>query len=164
MNFKGGGDRDTHMSDKAPKDQEQKAAEAKVEEFRKELGPFVTAAEATRMAMAFTDSRKADNPIIFANDAFLELTGYDRDEVLAQSFNFILASGADEKTVRQVEAAFANPSENEPEIHYRRKMEASAGRTFSSPRSRTSKARWCSIFCRWSIPRITKWQSKTPHC
>jgi PAS domain S-box-containing protein len=109
------------MSDKAPKDQEQKAAEAKVEEFRKELGPFVTAAEATRMAMAFTDSRKADNPIIFANDAFLELTGYDRDEVLAQSFNFILASGADEKTVRQVEAAFANPSENEPEIHYRRK-------------------------------------------
>lgn len=109
-----------NMSDKAPKDQEQKGAEAEVEEFKQELGPFVTATETTRMPMAFTDARKADNPIIFANDAFLKLTGYDRDEVLAQSFNFILA-GASEKTLHKVEAAFANPSEAEPEIHYRRK-------------------------------------------
>lgn len=109
------------MSDKAPKDQEQKTAEAEIDEFKKELGPFVVAAETTRMPMAFTDSSKADNPIIFANDAFLELTGYDRDEVLAQSFNFILAAGTDEKTVREVEAAFADPSKEEPEIHYRRK-------------------------------------------
>ena len=109
------------MSDKAPKDREQKTAEAEVEEFRNNLGPFVVAAETTRMPMAFTDSSKADNPIIFANDAFLELTGYDRDEVLAQSFNFILAAGTDEETVREVEAAFADPSKDEPEIHYRRK-------------------------------------------
>jgi PAS domain S-box-containing protein len=109
------------MSDKAPKDQEQKTAEAEIDEFKKELGPFVVAAETTRMPMAFTDSSKADNPIIFANDAFLELTGYDRDEVLAQSFNFILAAGTDEETVREVEAAFADPSKEEPEIHYRRK-------------------------------------------
>ena len=33
------------MSDKAPKDQEQKAAEAEVEEFKEDLGPFVIAAE-----------------------------------------------------------------------------------------------------------------------
>ncbi len=109
------------MSDKAPKDQEQKAAEAEVEEFKKDLGPFVIAAETTRMPMAFTDSRKDDNPIIFANDAFLKLTGYDRDEVLAQSFNFILALGTDAKTVRAVEAAFDDPTKKDPEIHYRRK-------------------------------------------
>jgi PAS domain S-box-containing protein len=109
------------MSDKAPKDSEQKTAEAEVDEFKKELGPFVVAAETTRMPMAFTDPSKTDNPIIFANDAFLELTGYDRDEILAQSFNFILAAGADETTVCEVEAAFADPSEVEPEIHYRRK-------------------------------------------
>ena len=56
------------MSDKAPKDRQQKGAEAEVEEFKKNLGPFVTATEATRMPMAFTDARKADHPIIFAND------------------------------------------------------------------------------------------------
>ena len=43
------------------------------------------------MPMVFTDAEKSDHPIIFVNDAFLELTGYDRDEVLAQSFNFLLA-------------------------------------------------------------------------
>lgn len=108
------------MSDKAVKDQEQKIAEAEVEEFEEDLGPFVIAAETTRMPMVFTDAREADNPIIFANDSYLKLTGYNRDEVLAQSFNFILASD-DEKAVREIEAAFADPSEEGPEIHYRRK-------------------------------------------
>jgi len=109
------------MSDKAPKDQEQRIAEAEVKEFKQELGPFVIAAETTRMPMVFTDPRSADNSIIFANDAFLKLTGYDRDEVLAQSFNFLLGSGADEDSRREIDAEFADPSEEGPEIHYRRK-------------------------------------------
>ncbi len=37
------------------KSDDQKDAEAGVESFRKELGPFVVAAETTRMAMVFTD-------------------------------------------------------------------------------------------------------------
>lgn len=64
------------------KSDEQKEAEAEVEGFRKERGPFVVAAETRRMAMVFTDAKESDNPIIFANDAFLALTGYDRKEVL----------------------------------------------------------------------------------
>ena len=51
------------MSDKAPKDQEQKAAEADVEGFRRDLGPFVIAADTTRMPMVFTDA-KPGNPVI----------------------------------------------------------------------------------------------------
>jgi PAS domain S-box-containing protein len=109
------------MSDKAHKDREQKAAEAEVEHFKEDLGPFVVAAESTRMPMVFTDSKKPDNPIIFANDAFLKLTGYDRDEVLAQSFNFLLASGTDTDAVRQIKAAFAKHSDETLEIHYSRK-------------------------------------------
>ncbi len=109
------------MSDKAPKDREQKAAEAEVEEFKKNLGPFVVAAETTRMAMVFTDAKEPDNPIIFANDSFLKLTGYDRDEVLAQSFNFLLASGTDEKAMSKIEKAFAESCDEDPEIHYRHK-------------------------------------------
>ena len=109
------------MSDKAPKDHEQKVAEAAVEGFKQDLGPFVIAAETTRMAMVFTDACEADNPIIFANDSFLKLTGYNRDEVLAQSFNVILASGASKEAKAEIEAAFADPSEESPEIHYQRK-------------------------------------------
>ena len=40
---------------------------AEVESFRKDLGPFVVAAETTRMAMVFADAKEPGNPIIFAN-------------------------------------------------------------------------------------------------
>ena len=77
------------------KSDKQLEAEADVKGFKDELGPFVVAAETTRMAMVFTDAERTDNPIIFANDSFLTLTGYTRAEVLGQSFNFILAHAAD---------------------------------------------------------------------
>lgn len=37
---------------------EQENVEAKVENFKADLGPFVVAAETTRMAMVFTDISK----------------------------------------------------------------------------------------------------------
>jgi PAS domain S-box-containing protein len=45
--------------------------------------------------MVFTDAREAANPIIFANESFLALSGYERDEVLGQSFNFLMAHASD---------------------------------------------------------------------
>ena len=108
------------MNDHAPKDAEQKKAEAEVEEFKEELGPFVVAADTTRMPMVFTDAKKSDNPIIFANDSFLELTGYARDELLAQSFNFLLARPANRNDLEQIAKAFATAEDNE-EVRYRRK-------------------------------------------
>ena len=109
------------MSNQAHKDQDQTAAEAEVEEFRHKLGPFVVAAEETRMPMAFTDASKSDSPIIFANDSFIELIGYPRDEVMAQSFNFILARGAGDEELRKVELAFTDPDYQDADIRYRRK-------------------------------------------
>lgn len=53
------------MPDEKDKSGEQKAAEADVDSFRKDLGPFVVAAETTRMAMVFTDAKEPGNPIIF---------------------------------------------------------------------------------------------------
>lgn len=99
----------------------QKIAEANVESFREELGPFVVAAETTRMAMIFMDAKEPGNPIIFANDAFLELTGYDRDEVLGQSFNFLMARGGETKALARIEAAFTDGAKGGSEICYRRK-------------------------------------------
>ncbi len=108
------------MSGIAKKSAEQKGAEADVESFRRDLGPFVVAAETTRMAMVFTDANEPGNPIIFANDAFLSLTGYDRKEVLGQSFNFLMVLGTDPVTLAQVEASFEG-SDSGSEIRYRRK-------------------------------------------
>jgi PAS domain S-box-containing protein len=110
------------MTNKENKSGEQKSAEAAVDDFSKDLGPFVVAAETTRMAMVFTDAKVSGNPIIFANDSFLKLTGYERDEVLSQSFNFLMAQGASPDTLKTIEDVFqGESSDRDPEIQYRRK-------------------------------------------
>jgi PAS domain S-box-containing protein len=103
------------------KSQEQKAAESEVEGFRENLGPFVVAAETTRMAMVFTDAKEQNNPIIFTNESFLSLTGYKREEVLGQGFNFLMAHAADADAVAQIEAEFHGNPSGGSEILYRRK-------------------------------------------
>ncbi|WP_129790792.1 HWE histidine kinase domain-containing protein [Sphingosinicella sp. CPCC 101087] len=100
---------------------EQEAAEAEVQHFREELGPFVVAAEETRMPMVFTDAREPGNPIIFANDSFLKLTKYSRDEVLGQSFNFLMARGTDKVALTRIEREFTGDQHSGSEIRYRRK-------------------------------------------
>lgn len=109
------------MSKIIKKSAEQKVSESEVESFRKARGPFVVAAETTRMAMVFTDAKEPDNPIIFANQSFLTLTGYDREEVLGQSFNFLMARGADRVALKQIESAFEGSTQGSAEISYRRK-------------------------------------------
>src|SRR4030095_7221850 len=98
------------MSEVTKKSDQQKVAEAEVESFRRDLGPFVVAAETTRMAMVFTDATKPDNPIIFANDSFLSLTGYDREEVLGKSFNFLMVHSDDAEVLTRIKAEFEGSS------------------------------------------------------
>jgi PAS domain S-box-containing protein len=73
------------------------------------------------LLLVFTDARESGHPIIFANDAFLALAGYDREEVLGHGFNFLMARGADPKALAQVQAAFAGSPDGGSEIRYRRK-------------------------------------------
>ncbi len=101
--------------------QQQDAAEADVESFRDDLGPFVVAADATRMAMVFTNAKEAANPIVYANQAFLELTGWSRDEVLGESFNSLMARGASPEALKEIEKAVAGSHDDDPEICYCRK-------------------------------------------
>lgn len=108
------------MSDDTNTPADQKAAEGDVDKFRRQLGPFVVAAEKTRMAMIFTNACKTENPIIFANDAFLELTGFTREEVLGVSFMSLMTRGVGSEAVAEIEAAFAGRADREPEICYRR--------------------------------------------
>jgi len=109
------------MPEEAEKTTKQKKAEAEVEGFRRDLGPFVVATETTRMAMVFTDAKAPDHPIIFANDSFLKLTGYQRADVLGLTFDALMAGGLDAETMAHVRTAFEGAADTDPEIHYRRK-------------------------------------------
>jgi PAS domain S-box-containing protein len=61
---------------------------------------FFAAVEMTRMPMILTDPNQADNPIAFANNAFLDLTGYELEEVVGRNCRFLQGSGTDRETVR----------------------------------------------------------------
>lgn len=108
------------MADVTNTPADQEAAEADVDKFQRQLGPFVVAAEKTRMAMIFTNAGKDENPIVFANDSFLELTGFTREEVLGTSFMALMTRGVGSKEMAEVEAALAGRADSEPEICYRR--------------------------------------------
>lgn len=60
------------------------AAEHGIEQLRREGGISVEAVRATRMPMAVTDAMLPGNPIIFANQAMLDITGYTMEDVLGQ--------------------------------------------------------------------------------
>jgi PAS domain S-box-containing protein len=67
--------------------------------------PFVAAVRGTRMPMIITDPRLDDNPIVFANDAFCRLTGYERSEILGRNCRFLQGPETDPATVRRLHDA-----------------------------------------------------------
>ena len=67
--------------------------------------PFAAAVRATRMAMIVTDPRQEDNPIVFVNDAFLRLTGYERHEIMGTNCRFLQGPLTDGGAVQQVRDA-----------------------------------------------------------
>ncbi|WP_269906441.1 histidine kinase dimerization/phosphoacceptor domain -containing protein [Mesorhizobium qingshengii] len=59
------------------------------------------------MSMIITDPRQPDNPIVFVNDAFLRLSGYERQEVLGKNCRFLQGPKTDKATVDQLREAIA---------------------------------------------------------
>ena len=84
-------------------------------------GIFFATVEMTRMPMVLADPRQDDTPIVFANNAFLDLTGYELDEVVGRNCRFLQGSGTDQETVRVLREALANRTACAIEIlNYRR--------------------------------------------
>jgi PAS domain S-box-containing protein len=83
--------------------------------------PFAAAIRATRMAMLITDPRQIDNPIVFANNAFLQLSGYKRDEVMGRNCRFLQGPATDPQTVDRIRQALTNRLDiNVDILNYRR--------------------------------------------
>lgn len=69
--------------------------------------PFAAAIRATRMPMVICDARQSDYPILFANDAFLTLTGYSREEVTGRNCRFLQGPDTDPGTLRRLRESIA---------------------------------------------------------
>ena len=116
------------------KSKARRTAEAKIEGFRKNLGPFVAATETTRMPMVFTDATSPGDPILFANDSFLSLLGFTREEVIGQQFGSLLTTRLEPEMLSEVETALSEMSDSYSDVCYRRKDgETLWAATFISP-------------------------------
>ncbi|QJE00703.1 PAS domain-containing protein [Massilia forsythiae] len=66
---------------------------------------FFAAVEMTRMPMVVTDPRQPDNPIVFANGAFLDLTLYKQEDIMGRNCRLLQGPGTDPAAVREVREA-----------------------------------------------------------
>ncbi len=66
---------------------------------------FAQAMRASRLPMIIADARAPDSPIVFANDAFLDLTGYSREEVIGRDCRFLQGPATDPLAVQRLHEA-----------------------------------------------------------
>ena len=67
--------------------------------------PFAAAVRATRMPMVITNPKQPDNPIVFCNVAFQELTGYGRNEIIGRNCRFLQGPDTDRDQVDHIREA-----------------------------------------------------------
>ena len=79
------------------------------------------AVENTRMPMILTDPNQPDDPIIFANRAFQELSGYSGEELLGRNCRFLQGVDTDPAQVARIRQALADQQDIAVEILNRRR-------------------------------------------
>ena len=100
---------------------ERTRSERHIEAVRQQGGIFVEAVRVTRMPMIVTDATLPGNPIVFANDAFVELSGYTLEELVGRDPHFMDGRGTDPEAVRQYQAAIKEGRDETLEILQYRK-------------------------------------------
>jgi PAS domain S-box-containing protein len=70
-----------------------------------QLRLFSTAVESARNGIVITDPNRPDNPIIYANPAFGELTGFGVDEIIGQNCRFLQGGDRDQSAIGAIREA-----------------------------------------------------------
>ncbi|MEE1614016.1 histidine kinase dimerization/phosphoacceptor domain -containing protein [Microvirga sp. CF3016] len=113
---------------------ERTLAERHIEAVREQGGMFVEAVRVTRMPMLVTDPTLPGNPIIFANNAFINLSGYSMDELVGQDPHFMNGKETDPEAVQHYQAAIREGRDETLEIlQYRKDGTPFRAMLFASP-------------------------------
>ena len=84
--------------------------------------------------MIITDPRQVDNPIVFANEAFIALTGYPRDEIMGRNCRFLQGPDTDQNTVLSIKRAIeANTDITVDILNYRKDRSSFWNTLYVSP-------------------------------
>ncbi|WP_418285720.1 PAS domain-containing protein [Halorubrum sp. DTA46] len=72
---------------------------------REELETKTRALDEAPVGITITDPDRPDNPMVYVNDRFVEMTGYGRDEAVGVNCRFLQGPDTDEESVAQLRAA-----------------------------------------------------------
>ncbi|MBY5967884.1 bifunctional diguanylate cyclase/phosphodiesterase [Halomonas denitrificans] len=90
--------------------------------------------EASINGIVIADARLPDFPIIYANPAFMRMTGYPEDEVLGRNCRFLQGGESDPQVVERIRRQLANRSEVRATLrNYRKNGEAFWNDLYISP-------------------------------
>ncbi len=84
-----------------------RGAAADLDALRALAGPLFDALAGSGVAIAVTDPRQDDDPVIFVNAAFEALTGYDADDAIGRNCRFLQTNETDPETVARLAQALA---------------------------------------------------------
>lgn len=68
---------------------------------------LVRSIQSSQHSFIITDPSLGDNPIVFASDDFLKLTGYSRDQVLGRNCRFLQGTDTSKEAVEQIRKGLA---------------------------------------------------------
>ncbi len=109
------------MTGKRDNDSDENKVDAAPPSAPVSLGAFAAAFEASPTPMVVTDPRQADNPIVWANEAFLALTGYGRAELYGRNCRILQGPDSDPAVIAAMRAAVAEEKSVECELFNVRK-------------------------------------------
>ncbi|QKY16926.1 PAS domain-containing protein [Halorubrum sp. CBA1229] len=90
-------------------------------ERREELETKTRALDEAPVGITITDPDRPDNPMVFVNDRFVEMTGYDREESIGVNCRFLQGPDTDEEPVsRMREAIDAEEATSVELLNYRK--------------------------------------------
>ena len=70
-----------------------------------ELQQMSRAIDRAPIGVTITDPTQADNPLVYVNEGFLDLTGYTREEVVGRNCRFLQGENTNERTVADIRRA-----------------------------------------------------------
>ena len=73
---------------------------------------LVKALAATKSPVTITDNRLPDNPIVYCNAAFLDLTGYTKNEVLGRNCRFLQGKNTDQAEIKSLKESMQNKKDS----------------------------------------------------
>ena len=79
--------------------------EVELERRERELERKTRAMDEAPIGIAITDPALDDNPMIYVNDRFVEMTGYPREEAVGRNCRFLQGPGTDEEPVAELRRA-----------------------------------------------------------